>query len=119
MVAAWISAETGVGPAIASGNQVNKGNCALLPIAPTKSNKVIVVNTVTLAPSAFGKISAKLVLPNVENSMNIPKRKPKSPIRFITNAFLAALAYSVFLNQKPINKYEHKPTPSQPINMIT
>src|SRR5690606_22094948 len=37
MVAAWMSAETGVGPAIASGNQVNNGICALLPVAAKKS----------------------------------------------------------------------------------
>ena len=43
MVAACIKAETGVGPAIASGSQVNKGICALFPIAPTNSNKVIPV----------------------------------------------------------------------------
>ena len=43
MVAACINAETGVGPAIASGSQVNKGICALLPIAPTNNNKVIPV----------------------------------------------------------------------------
>ena len=37
MVAAWISAETGVGPAIASGSHRYSGNWADLPIAPTKS----------------------------------------------------------------------------------
>ena len=31
IVAAWISAETGVGPSIASGSQTWSGNCALLP----------------------------------------------------------------------------------------
>ena len=31
---------------------------------------------------------------------------------------LAALPKSEFLFQKPINKKEHKPTPSQPINII-
>ena len=39
MVAAWIRADTGVGPAMASGNQVYNGNCALLPMAPTNNNK--------------------------------------------------------------------------------
>jgi len=37
MVAAWISAETGVGPSIASGNQVWRPSCADLPIAPMNS----------------------------------------------------------------------------------
>ena len=43
MVAACIKAETGVGPAIASGNHVYKGICALLPAAPINSNIVIAV----------------------------------------------------------------------------
>ena len=39
MVAAWISAETGVGPSIASGSQVCSPSCADFPIAPTKSSR--------------------------------------------------------------------------------
>ncbi|MCY1301954.1 hypothetical protein D9M70_515920 [compost metagenome] len=39
MVAAWISAETGVGPSMASGSQVCSRNCADLPIAPMKSRR--------------------------------------------------------------------------------
>ena len=46
MVAAWINADTGVGPAIASGSQVYKGICALLPMAPINKNKVIAVMSV-------------------------------------------------------------------------
>src|SRR5829696_4143168 len=34
IVAAWISAEIGVGPSIESGSQTCSGNWALLPIAP-------------------------------------------------------------------------------------
>ena len=37
MVAAWISADTGVGPSIASGNHVCNNNCADFPIAPTNN----------------------------------------------------------------------------------
>src|SRR5277367_4758494 len=36
IVAAWISAEIGVGPSIESGSQMCSGTCADLPIAPTK-----------------------------------------------------------------------------------
>ena len=39
IVAAWISAETGVGPSIASGSQVCSPSCADLPIAPTNSSR--------------------------------------------------------------------------------
>ena len=34
MVAAWMSADTGVGPAMASGSQVCSGNWPLLPMTP-------------------------------------------------------------------------------------
>ncbi len=44
MVAAWISAETGVGPSIASGSQVCRKNCADLPMAPM--NKRTVTNSI-------------------------------------------------------------------------
>src|ERR1700691_6538117 len=36
MVAAWISAEIGVGPSIESGSHTRSGTCADLPMAPTK-----------------------------------------------------------------------------------
>src|SRR3982751_6235521 len=36
IVAAWISAEMGVGPSIESGSQTCSGTCADLPMAPTK-----------------------------------------------------------------------------------
>src|SRR5271154_1642814 len=35
MVAAWISAEIGVGPSMESGSHTCKGTCADLPMAPT------------------------------------------------------------------------------------
>ena len=41
IVAAWISADTGVGPSIASGSQKYSGSCALLPTAPTNSSSAI------------------------------------------------------------------------------
>ena len=45
MVAAWINADTGVGPSIASGNHVCKPTCADFPVAPIKKKKHIKVNT--------------------------------------------------------------------------
>ena len=41
IVAAWISAETGVGASIANGSHTCSGTCADLPIAPTKSSSGI------------------------------------------------------------------------------
>ena len=38
MVAAWINADTGVGPSMASGNQICKGNIADFPAPPININ---------------------------------------------------------------------------------
>src|SRR4051812_1446065 len=46
IVAAWISADTGVGPSIASGSQTYNGNCADLPVAPRNSSRDAAVRTV-------------------------------------------------------------------------
>src|SRR3954468_11602154 len=54
MVAAWISAEIGVGPSIESGSQTCSGNWALLPIAPTNRQMQI---TVIRSQGWFGIIS--------------------------------------------------------------
>src|SRR5579863_6431479 len=37
IVAAWMRAETGVGPAMASGSHTYSGICALLPVHPSSS----------------------------------------------------------------------------------
>src|SRR6478609_8787415 len=41
IVAAWMRADTGVGPSIASGSQTWSGNWALLPIAPANTNRAV------------------------------------------------------------------------------
>ena len=53
MVAAWISAETGVGPSIASGSQVWNGTCADFANAPTQISRQIAITT----PSLVVKLS--------------------------------------------------------------
>ncbi len=60
MVAAWINAETGVGPAIASGSHRYKGNCADFPIAPINSMTAInvAVDSRTWFDAAMSRISA-------------------------------------------------------------
>ena len=47
MVAAWMSAETGVGPSMASGSQVWSRNWADLPMAPMKRRRQSVVRIST------------------------------------------------------------------------
>ncbi len=54
MVAAWIRAETGVGPSIASGSQVWSGTCADLAKAPTSSRIPISTTTPSLVVNSSG-----------------------------------------------------------------
>src|SRR5512138_3232817 len=51
MVAAWISALTGVGPSIASGSQVCRPSWADLPQAPTNSSRQSKVIVSTCMPA--------------------------------------------------------------------
>ncbi len=60
IVAAWISAETGVGPAMASGSQTYSGICADFPVQPRKRNSVI---RVTAAPPYWSASGARLNTP--------------------------------------------------------
>src|SRR5690606_605863 len=106
IVAAWIRADTGVGPAIASGSQVNKGICADLPVAAMNNSKVINNNVASPIGNsdALLNTSAYSNVPNVAIMAKTAIKKPKSPILFITKAFLAALAYDEFLYQKPMSR---------------
>src|SRR5438128_7651491 len=52
MVAAWMSALTGVGPSIASGSHIYKGNCADLAVQARKRSKLIKVVEMTGMPPA-------------------------------------------------------------------
>ena len=51
MVAAWISADTGVGPSIASGSQVCRPSWADLPMAPRNSSTPITSNARQSVPN--------------------------------------------------------------------
>src|SRR5262245_34605034 len=105
IVAAWISALTGVGPSIASGNQTISGNWALLPIAPRNSNRQIAVTVAAgraASLSGWPSVSANVSEPKLVQIRKMASTKPKSPMRLTTNAFLAAAAALGFWNQKPI-----------------
>ena len=100
IVAAWISALTGVGPSIASGSQVCRPSCADLPIAPTNNSRhsnVIVSTRIPrkpmvdpAMPGAASRIAGIDTVPNTRNVPKMPSEKPKSPTRFTTNALIAA-----------------------------
>ena len=61
MVAAWISAEIGVGPSIESGSHTCSGTCADLPIAPTNRHRQISVGTDQSWPRKTDTVSLAMV----------------------------------------------------------
>ncbi|MNG22623.1 hypothetical protein D3C84_1071290 [compost metagenome] len=94
MVAAWISAETGVGPAIASASQVCSGSWADLPTAPPSSIRV--ARTIQKSPAwnfcgASTSSSCTFRVPSWANRMNRPMAMNTSPIRVTMKALSAAL----------------------------
>ena len=52
MVAAWISAEIGVGPSIESGSQACRGTCADLPMAPMNRQMQATVSSIQSEPGS-------------------------------------------------------------------
>ena len=52
IVAAWSSAEIGVGPSIESGSHTCSGNCALFPIAPMKRQMQVTVTSIHSPPKS-------------------------------------------------------------------
>src|SRR4030065_1587446 len=58
MVAAWISAEIGVGPSIESGSQTCNGTCADLPMAPLNNRMQITVMSIQLTPGRICTVVA-------------------------------------------------------------
>ena len=74
IVAAWISALTGVGPAMASGSHTYKGSCADFPIAPTKSS--IPINATRLIPKTFFWMNASRKAGSVSLSLTFRKVRP-------------------------------------------
>jgi hypothetical protein len=114
IVAAWISADTGVGPSIASGSQVCKPSCADLPIAPMNSSRqsTVIVSkrwprkpiVDPAMPGAAARISGIETVPNTRKVPKIPSMKPRSPTRLTTNALIAAALALGFLYQKPMSR---------------
>src|SRR5690349_13864616 len=140
IVAAWMSALTGVGPSIASGSQTCSGSCADLAAAATKSNRAmasIVVGSESATNPAFvaggqgcgarNEQRTKCVcallttvlyasVPKVLKIRKMASIRPKSPMTLTTKAFLAAATADGRVYQKPISRNEARPTPAQPAN---
>src|SRR6188768_465549 len=80
IVAACSSADTGVGPSIASGNHTCSGNCADLPMTPTNRSSVTAVATAVVGVAVHSNE------PVATHSTTSPIRKPMSASFVIQNA---------------------------------
>jgi hypothetical protein len=60
------------------------------------------------------EICSNEVVPKVTKSSAMARLSPMSPTRLMTKAFLAAAAAECLCCQKPISRYDARPTPSQP-----
>src|SRR3989441_2986612 len=88
MVAAWISAETGVGPCMASGSQIYRGIWADLPVQPRNRKRVIAVAAAPpgrKAAGALGQTLSESSEPMCVKMRNIATRNPQAPIRLTMN----------------------------------
>jgi hypothetical protein len=96
MVAAWINADTGVGPAIASGSQTYSGICALFPQAPMNSSSPMQAATPGVSLPTCAIDAEKPSVPNEAKIQLIARMKAMSPMRFTRKAFLPASAAASF-----------------------
>ena len=118
MVAAWISAETGVGPAIASGSHVWRMNWPDFDItAVIRQHDARRRSPWEIPPSAARMFMSRIekVLPAAKNRMITPMSRPMSPTRLVRNAFSAASEFGLSSHQCPMSTNEQTPTNSQPM----
>ena len=118
MVAAWIKALTGVGPSIASGSQTCSGNCADLPTAPQNTSTVAAVEDA----SGEGPLDTASVTPSRGEGVGLPvddqnaDQQPEVAEAGGDEGFLRRRGRASGLrNQKPMSRYEQRPTSSQNI----
>ena len=110
IVAAWISALTGVGPSIASGSQVCSGICADLANAPTSSSTHPATRSPLSEPwpnapaLAAWKLCRKSSVPVCLKMKYVPSTSPTSPTTLITNALIPARVAVVRRYQKEISR---------------
>ncbi len=104
MVAAWMSALIGVGPAIASGSQVCSGTWALLPATPASRSIVAATSVPADISGTFASTSAMRKLPAAPPSTKMPNRKPTSPRRVTRNALTAARELPRSSHQWPMRR---------------
>src|SRR5438309_78260 len=76
---------------------------------------IVVFTTDGVLPNTVSNSSE----PKITNTAKMPRAKPKSPTRLTMNALIAASLADLRSYQKPISRYDIRPTPSQPKNSCT
>ena len=117
IVAAWMSADTGVGPAMASGSQVWRMNWPDLDITAASRHSDATTSAVWLTSPVLMRslrVSVSKVPPAAKNRIDTPTSSPMSPTRLVKKALRAASEFSLCSHQWPISTNEHTPTSSQP-----
>src|SRR4029079_9517880 len=116
IVAAWMSADTGVGPAMASGSQVCRKNCPLLPMIPNMS----ATDATSIRPWLASWLSAYSLMPPMSQVLAAKKQtitpiiRPTSPVLVVRNAFNAASEFGFSSHQWPMSMNEQTQTSSHP-----
>ena len=115
MVAAWMRADTGVGPAMASGSQVCSGNWPDFELTAAMRHRAAASMTPWLSvPSRAARlVSTMPKLPTPKNKMMTPMIMPMSPTRLVRKALRAALLLACSSHQWPMSTNELTPTSSQ------
>ena len=118
IVAAWISADTGVGPAMASGSHVCSTNWPDFDITAAVSQQRGDQQHEVVDAAVVGH---RVDLEDVEavrppkNNVIIPTSRPTSPTRLVMNALRAASEFGFSSHQCPMSTNEQRPTSSQPV----
>ncbi len=99
-----MSADTGVGPSMASNSQPCSGNCADLPQAASSKNRPIAVAQPESTAPIIEFTASKRTVPTCARNEPIAKIMPRSPTRFMMNALLPAAAAEGLCCQKPISR---------------
>ena len=104
IVAAWMRADTGVGPSIASSSHDCSGTWADLPHAASRRSSPIAVNQPVEMRSAEPVTARISLVPTAAKEAMMARDMPRSPTRFTTKAFFAAVAADGLCCQKPMSR---------------
>jgi hypothetical protein len=118
IVAAWIRALTGVGPSMASGSHVCSGSCADFATAPPSRPSATRLAAQPPREPAWGKTTSKFSEPVRWIRRKSARAIVASPTAFMMKAFFAAAIALGRSCQKPISRYDERPTSPQPARSI-